>query len=117
MENLDYDKYVKNLDVREALYLLKNKVEKENEKDDPQNNFDINKNNLEENKQEENSEKLLEDLKSSNLPPIDVKSLIHDKDWNERKEDSEIIKKKVADKILKLDKVKKIFIKLILFRI
>ncbi len=107
MENLDYDKYVKNLEVREALYLLKNKVEKEKDKENDENkneNEDAANNNN--NEDQNNSQKLVEDLQTPNLPPIENKNLIiHDKDWNEKKEDAEIVKKRMADKILKIDKV------------
>jgi len=110
MENLDYDKYVKNLEVREALYLLKNKVEKEKEKNEPnEKTDDPDKANNGNNEKDENiAEKLAEELQaSSSLPPIENKnSIIHDKDWNEKREDAEVIKKRMADKILKMDKVK-----------
>lgn len=106
MENLDYDKYVKNMEVREALFLLKNKVEKEKDVEDR----------LEDKNNENNPDKLVEELQdatdkaipsaSNNLPIIEAKQqAIHDKDWNEKGEDPEIIKKRVADKILKIDKV------------
>jgi len=108
MENLDYDKYIKNLEVREALYLLKNKVEKDGEKDDGKGEIDQENsaaNQLNE-KEDLNQEKIGDDLHSTNLPPIENKNLIlHDKEWNEKKEDAEILKKRMADKILKLDKV------------
>lgn len=111
MENLDYDKYVKNLEVREALYLLKNKVEKEKEKNEGEPNEDLNKANDINEKEEINPEKLAEELQSSSLPPIENRNLaIHDKEWNEKREDAEVIKKRMADKILKMDKVKKIHI-------
>ena len=112
MENLDYDKFVKNQEVREALYLLKNKVEKEKEnenenKENPDGNENNNNNN---NDQEGEGEILGEKIEETliNLPPIENKGgIIHDKDWDGKNlnEDSEILKKKLADKILKLDKV------------
>lgn len=104
MENLDYDKYVKNQEVREALFLLKNKVDKDKEnQEEPIND----ENKQEEDKNSENLEKNEE--KEVNLPPIDPKiALIHDKEWDGKNlnDDSEYQKKKMADKILKLDKVK-----------
>jgi len=112
MENLDYDKYVKNLEVREALYLLKNKVEKEKEKNNVvEQNEEPNKASV--NNENENiyPEKLEEELQSPSLPIIENKNfVIHEKDWNEKREDPEVIKKRMAEKILKMDKVISIFI-------
>jgi len=112
MENLDYDKYVKNLEVREALYLLKNKVEKEKEKNNVvEQNEELNKASV--NNENENiyPEKLEEELQSPSLPIIENKNfVIHEKDWNEKREDPEVIKKRMAEKILKMDKVISIFI-------
>ena len=102
MENLDYDKYVKNQDVREALFLLKNKVDKE-KVDNPE---EENKSQIdaEENKSENYVEKNEENTVS--LPPIDPR-MIHEKDWDGKEQnDDDLLKKKMADKILKLDKVK-----------
>jgi hypothetical protein len=100
MTNLDYDKYVKNQEVREALFLLKNKVEKE--KDVQQIEENQNKENM--SIKEEDIEK--NDEKEISLPPIDHRvNLIHEKDWDGKNlNDSEYLKKKMADKILKLDK-------------
>jgi len=113
MENLDYDKYVKNLEVREALYLLKNKVDKEKEKNEGnEQNEELYKENVNNDKQEINHEKLSEELQSSSLPPIENKNLfVHEKEWNEKREDAEVIKKRMADRILKMDKVIKLKIK------
>ena len=118
MENLDYDKFVKNQEVREALFLLKNKVEKE--KQEKEENLlggidDNEKLNL--NLEGENENNLGEKIEETlvNLPPImesKVGQLLHDKDWDGKNlnEDNEILKKKMADKILKLDKVNKLYI-------
>jgi hypothetical protein len=113
MENLDYDKYVKNLEVREALYLLKNKVDKEKEKNEGnEQNEELNKENVNNEKEEIDPEKLAEELKSSSLPPIENKNLFfNEKEWNDKREDAEVIKKRMADKILKMDKVIKLKIK------
>jgi len=113
MENLDYDKYVKNLEVREALYLLKNKVDKEKEKNEGnEQNEELYKENVNNDKQEINHEKLSEELQSSSLPPIENKNLFfNEKEWNDKREDAEVIKKRMADKILKMDKVIKLKIK------
>lgn len=108
MENLDYDKYLKNQEVREALFLLKNKVEKEKENNPEDDN---NKENNEDENKEENNNENNEEKNEINLPPIDPKvGLIHDRDWDGKnlEEDNEYKKKKLADKILKLDKVKEI---------
>jgi len=113
MENLDYDKYVKNQEIREALFLLKNKVDKEKVENPEENG----KENLEEENKDNNfAEKIEETL--VNLPPIDSKvGQLHDKDWDGKNlnEDSEFLKKKMADKILKLDKVDSLILFLFLF--
>ena len=70
--------------------------------------------NPEENKsqnfEEENkSEILMEEIKenSVNLPPIDPRiAMVHERDWDGKEQnDDDLLKKKMADKILKLDKV------------
>jgi hypothetical protein len=118
MENLDYDKFVKNQEVREALFLLKNKVEKEKQEKEENLLGGIDDNeklnlNLEGENENNHEEKIEETL--VNLPPImesKVGQLLHDKDWDGKNlnEDNEILKKKMADKILKLDKVNKLYI-------
>lgn len=108
MENLNFDKYLKNQEVREALFLLKNKVEKEKE-----NNPEENKqqNYFNEEKEEENEENISQKNEENlNLPHIDPKGsligVIHEKGWDGKNyEDPEILKKRVADQILKLNKV------------
>lgn len=105
MENLDYDKYVKNQEVREALFLLKNKVEKDKE-NEPINTEDKERKEDEEKKEENANEENIQ------LPPIDSNynktvPSIHEKEWDgkDNNEENEIMKKKMADKILKMDKV------------
>jgi hypothetical protein len=117
MENLDYDKFVKNQEVREALFLLKNKVEKEKEQEKENKKEDNLLGGIEENEKlnlnldEENENNFGEKIEETlvNLPPIMESKLgqLHDKDWDGKNlnEDHEILKKKMADKILKLDKV------------
>ena len=109
MENLDYDKYLKNQETREALFLLKNKIEKqkENEPEEKQEE-NLNEDN-QNNSQRENYSQKYEEEVEINLPLIDAKAILqHERDWNAKfpNEDPEILKKKVADRILKLDKVK-----------
>jgi hypothetical protein len=115
MQNLDYDKYLKNQETREALFLLKNKIEKEKEKEKEENLNEENKsqnnaNNNSNNNHGENLSHENEEENEVNLPVIDSKinlPLYHEKEWDGKNlnEDPEILKKKIADRILKMDKV------------
>lgn len=83
VNNLDYEKYSKDLEIREALYLIKNKVEKDRINEEecklPENQDNIN---YEENKNYE----------SATIPPIPQQNQngynfpqdanMHDKDWD-----------------------------------
>jgi hypothetical protein len=56
VNNLDYEKYMKKLEVREALHLLKNKVEKEKAEEEQNDVFNEEERNLEEEQNQENNE-------------------------------------------------------------
>jgi len=74
-QNLDYEKYIKDLEIREALGIIKNKIENKIEDQ----NID---NNGEEIKELENKKNEKEEL---TLPPINnhnSKPLEHENDWN-----------------------------------
>ena len=111
MQNLDYDKYLKNQETREALFLLKNKIEKEKQKEKDENLTEENHSqNNDNNNQGENFSQKNEEENEINLPVIDSKNnlpIYHEKEWDGKNlnEDPEIFKKKIADRILKMDKV------------
>lgn len=83
VNNLDYEKYSKDLEIREALYLIKNKVEKD-------------RMNEEESKLPENQDNIIyeenKNYESATIPPIPQQNqngnnftqdaIIHDKDWD-----------------------------------
>ena len=125
LTELDYDKYCKDMQIREALTLLKSKMDKEQEKKDKEEEKNKNKvtvegseqtsnqnaqNETEEKKVNENEEKKDDDFLM--LPDINKKNTeknpieIVDEEMLKKKE--EIKKYKIAEQIAKTDKMKAI---------
>ena len=116
LNGLDYDKYCKDMEIREALTLLKHKMDKEKEEqkiaDEKAQNkvtiegFDKQEEKDKEKKEEENKDKdnknLLPDI--SNKIPEQNKVEIVDEEELKRKE--EIKKYKIAEQIAKTDQMK-----------
>lgn len=89
-QNLDYDKYIKELETREALNLVKIKFDEENAKNENEqlnNNLDSNNIKSNENKEENKLDENDEEKKDKNnlvLPPIEskeIKEAEHIRDW------------------------------------
>ena len=110
-ENLDYEKYLKNLEIKEAINLIKLKVEKEKAKEEKEEELtpfefeelakaaDDTENKLEEG----------ENPEESTTNNIEVKVVNHEKDWNEtktnlEKEESKY-KQELISKLMKTDQV------------
>ena len=118
LNGLDYDKYCKDMEIREALTLLKHKMDKEKEEqkiaDEKAQNkvtiegFDKQEEKDKEKKEEENKDKdnknLLPDI--SNKIPEQNKVEIVDEEELKRKE--EIKKYKIAEQIAKTEQMKKV---------
>ena len=118
LNGLDYDKYCKDMEIREALTLLKHKMDKEKEEQKIADEKDQNKVTIEgvdkqeekdkEKKEEENKDKdnknLLPDI--SNKIPEQNKVEIVDEEELKRKE--EIKKYKIAEQIAKTEQMKKV---------
>lgn len=92
-QNLDYNKYIKELETREALNLVKIKFDEENakkENEQLENNIDINNSNTENKEQEKKADENEEENKDKNnlvLPPIEskeTKEAEHIRDWGVR---------------------------------
>jgi hypothetical protein len=114
VNNLDYDKYTQDLETREAIYLLKNKYEKDKEKFVPS--------------AVDNKDAEVEEINQiSPIKPVEPEPavddrfylppcnpLLHEKEWNNSVKPTdlgttnydEIVKQEIAQKILKEDKVK-----------
>lgn len=82
-QNLDYDKYMKDMEVREALYLIKSKIEAGDENHD----FKVEGREGEENKEGERAEEVVN--RSVETDPVEKlknelisKKVEHDNDWN-----------------------------------
>lgn len=90
VNNLDYDKYTQDLETREAIYLLKNKFEKDKEKFVPNNEEPNNEENLNNEKIEiKNEEDARIETETKNkfyLPPCTLATsstiVNHEKEWN-----------------------------------
>ena len=118
LNNLDYDKYCKDMEIREALTLLKHKMDKEKEEqkiadEKAQNKVTIegvekpelkDKEKKEEEKKDNDNKTLLPDI--SNKIPEQNKVEIVDEEELKRKE--EIKKYKIAEQIAKTEQMKKV---------
>jgi hypothetical protein len=84
VNNLDYEKYSKDLEIREALYLIKNKVEKDrvnNPSEEECKNGENNENiNYEENKNFETASQQQQNF--SNAYNFNQDGMTHEKDWD-----------------------------------
>jgi hypothetical protein len=76
MNNLDYEKYLKNLEIREALLLIKNKVEREAKEIQREEEVKI------ESKQGTEPEISFEKLVLPNISVPEIKKAEHDKEWD-----------------------------------
>jgi len=113
-QNLDYDKYMKDMEVREALYLIKSKIENGDQ------NHEFKVEGKEENKDNDNNENPDEAVEREGRPaetdPIEklkneltIKKVEHENEWNASNKVGdesgnkieEKIKKSVAEEILK----------------
>jgi len=96
-KSLDYNKYLKNMEIREALYLIKNKVETEGVNNDfgvennnnqqyNQNNNEVQNNNYmnnnDNNSVNEREKKQIAIENSINEKNNQAKVVIHDSDWD-----------------------------------
>ena len=125
LNSLDYDKYCKDMEIREALSLLKNKMDKELEEKKLEEEKNKNKviiegapeendeNKKEEDEEEENGKEKNEDNKENNkliLPEINKKlpeqNPVEIVDEEELKRKEEIKKYKIAEQIAKTDQMK-----------
>ena len=120
LNDLDYDKYCKDMEIREALTLLKNKIDKEKEEKDKEGEKNKNKiiiEGVEQNKDDKNEKE--EDKKNSNeeniekkiiLPEINTKipeqNPIEIVNEEELKRKEEIKKYKIAEQKGKTDQMK-----------
>ena len=108
LNGLDYDKYCKDMELREALSLLKHKMDKE--KEEKALNNDINTENKE--PQENKEEKNINIIDNTLLPEIDNKiprqNNIEIIDEEEEKRKEEINKYKIAEQIAKSERMKKV---------
>ena len=108
LNGLDYDKYCKDMELREALSLLKHKMDKE--KEEKALNNDINTENKE--PQENKEEKNINIIDNTLLPEIDNKiprqNNIEIIDEEEEKRKEEIKKYKIAEQIAKSERMKKV---------
>ena len=108
LNGLDYDKYCKDMELREALSLLKHKMDKE--KEEKALNNDINTENKE--PQENKEEKNIYIIDNTLLPEIDNKiprqNNIEIIDEEEEKRKEEIKKYKIAEQIAKSERMKKV---------
>jgi hypothetical protein len=78
VSNLDYEKYVKDLEIKEALYLIKNKVEKDEEikhEENPKENDGLKNEQENENENKEND-------KGENKNTVYYNPVIHEKEWD-----------------------------------
>ena len=103
-ENLDYEKYIKDLEIREALGLIKMKIEQKEGEENEQ--HQVNNEFIDENKNEILNEELILPVISSSKP------LEHENDWNNSVKVGENalkidekLKKTVADEVLKTNPV------------
>lgn len=113
-QNLDYDKYMKDMEVREALYLIKSKIENGDQ------NHEFKVEGKEENKDNDNNENPDEAVEREGRPgetdPIEklkneltIKKVEHENEWNASNKVGdesgnkieEKIKKSIAEEILK----------------
>ena len=121
LNGLDYDKYCKDMEIREALTLLKNKIDKEQEEKDKEEEKNKNKviiegveqNDSQNEEEDEKEEKEGEENKESNkliLPEINSKipgqNTVEIVNEEELKKKEEIKKYKIAEQIAKTDQMK-----------
>ena len=121
LNGLDYDKYCKDMEIREALTLLKNKIDKEKEEKDKEEEKNKNKVTVEGVEQNEEAEKKEEEEKDDNneenkdnkqliLPEINKKiseqKPVEIVNEEELKRKEEIKKYKFAEQIAKTDQMK-----------
>ena len=121
LNGLDYDKYCKDMEIREALTLLKNKIDKEKEEKDKEEEKNKNKviiEGVEQNEEDEKNEEEKEGKKENNeenekkliLPEINKKipeqTPVEIVNEEELKRKEEIKKYKIAEQIAKTDQMK-----------
>ena len=109
INNSYYDKYIKDCEIREALHLIKNKMEKENEGN--QKADEVNEEKTNDMVQEIASEKLDQMPFINGNNSNSVTRVEHEKEWDNSVKplpyfsNEEKTKKQIADKILKSDRV------------
>lgn len=89
-QNLDYDKYLKDLEIREALNLIKIRVDEDKQKEDEENNLILSENINEENNNPLLQEELIlpsiiknqEDNEKNKESNLQIEEINHDRNWN-----------------------------------
>ena len=120
LNGLDYDKYCKDMEIREALTLLKHKMDKEKEEQKNEEEKAQNKVTIEgvenpeqkENKESDNNITIINNTNKTALPDISNKMPEQNKveivDEEELKRKEEIKKYKIAEQIAKTEQMKKV---------